>query len=659
LPGFLIMTQFFRNHPLIFLVSLVLLTAGCSFSLAEDITPPPGAVQSPVSSPRPAQISGPLYPLVSPDPANGAAIYAEKCAPCHGDTGKGDGPRASQLPSPVIPLGSPEVARQATPAGWYTMVTQGNLERFMPPFASLSDGERWDVVAYALSLSAPQAMVEQGAELYQANCAECHGKTGVGDGPQAAGLPASLPDITDQQFMAQKTAADFYQVVSNGAPPSMPAFADRLSDDERWALTAYLRSLTLHGSATTASAQDTSEPVETVSVTQEITPTGAKPAQGTPIAEAPDNLGKVVGSVVNASSGDIPTDLEIMLRGFDDMVMVLTQTTTLDAQGFFTFTNVEMPPGRAFIVTTDYDNSLYSSDVAIAQQNLPRLELPVTIYETSTDTSVLTADRLHLFFEPVDEKTMRIIELYILSNPTNKTLVPAGEGQPTVSFSLPEGATNLEFQDGALGGRYIKTEDGFGDTAPIRPGSGGYELLFAYEMPYDRKLDLVQTVPVPVGAVVVLVPENGIKVKGATLVDEGTRDVQGAQYRMYNGSSIPAGSNLSLTISGHPTSSSPSLTTGSSTNLVIGLAVFGIALIVAGVWIYRRSRVAADESVDEEEDLPADDFASESDSVETLMDAIIALDDQYQDGQLPENAYLERRAKLKERLNALMDDKKS
>jgi mono/diheme cytochrome c family protein len=653
------MTQFFRNHPLILFLLLALLTAGCSFSLAEDITPPPGAVQSPVSSPQPVQISGPLYPLVQPDPANGAAIFAEKCAPCHGDTGKGDGPRASQLPNPVIPIGTAEVARQATPARWYTMVTQGNLERFMPPFASLSDGERWDVVAYALSLSMPQTVVEQGAELYQSNCAECHGEKGAGDGPQAAGLAASLPNLTDQQFMAQKTANDLYQVVSNGAPPAMPAFTDRLSEDERWALAAYLRTLTFKSSTDTTSAQSTAEAAETLAATQGISQTGATPAEGTPVAEVMDNFGKVVGSVVNASGGEIPAGQEIMLRGFDDMVMVLTQTTTLDARGFFTFTNVEMPPDRAFIVTTDFENSLYSSDVAIAQKDLPTLELPLTIYETSTDTSVLTADRLHLFFEPVDDKTMRVIELYILSNPTNKTLVPAAEGQPTVSFSLPEGATNLEFQDGALGGRYIKTEDGFGDTAPIRPGSGSYELLFTYEMPYDRKLDLVQTVPVPVGAVVVLVPDNGLKVKGESLVDEGTRDVQGAQYRMYNGSSIPAGSNLSLTISGRPTSSNPSLTTGSSTNLVIGLGVFGIALIIAGVWIFRRSRVAADESEDEEQEQPADDFVSDSDSVETLMDAIIALDDQYQDGQLPENAYLERRAKLKERLNALMGDKKA
>ena len=102
---------------------------------------------------------------------------------------------------------------------------------------------------------------------------------------------------------------------------------------------------------------------------------------------------------------------------------------------------------------------------------------------------------------------MRVIQLYILSNPSSKTLVPSGEGEPTLSFELPEGATNLEFQDGALGERFIKTDKGFGDTISIRPGSGNYELLYAFEMPYERKLDLVQPLSLPVDAVVVMVPE--------------------------------------------------------------------------------------------------------------------------------------------------------
>jgi hypothetical protein len=341
------------------------------------------------------------------------------------------------------------------------------------------------------------------------------------------------------------------------------------------------------------------------------------------------------------------------------MQQVITQTTTLQPDGKYVFDNIEMPSGRAFMVVTNYKDTNYGSDVVVAEPDKQVLELPVAIYETTSDTSMLKADRLHIFLEFLDEKTVRVIELYVMSNPTNMTVIPPEEGKPTISFKLPEGATNLQFQDGELGGRYVQTADGFGDTVPIRPGSGSYELLYGYELPYDRKLDLIHPMAVPADAIVLLSPENGVKVKGESLVDAGTRDVQGAQYRLYNGGSLPAGSDLQLTVSGHPAAGgSPQLTAGSPTSTVIGLTVFGIALIVAGVWLFRRSR-ANGSATGEETEVDVADGEMEAILVnpDALVDAIIALDDLYQSGQLPESAYLERRAKLKERLKETLEEK--
>ena len=42
-----------------------------------------------------------------------------------------------------------------------------------------------------------------------------------------------------------------------------------------------------------------------------------------------------------------------------------------------------------------------------------------------------------------------------------------------------------------------------------------------------------------------------------------------------------------------------------------------------------------------------------AEDADTLMDAIIALDDQYHAGNLPEEAYLQRRAALKDKLRSL------
>jgi mono/diheme cytochrome c family protein len=241
------MDKFARMNGRFLLIITTLLTAlligGCSFSLAADITPPPGAEQVAVSRTQVSESTTDLYPLVPPNAARGKSIYVEKCAPCHGISGEGDGPRAAQLSNPVPALASIELSRQTSPARWYEIVTRGNLDRFMPPFPSLSDSQRWDVVAYALSLSSQQATIAEGQQLYQEKCAGCHGVNGKGDGVEAGSLPKAPTNLTDLAFSATRTGVDLYSSISIGISPAMPAFGNELSQAERWALVDYLRSL--------------------------------------------------------------------------------------------------------------------------------------------------------------------------------------------------------------------------------------------------------------------------------------------------------------------------------------------------------------------------------------------------------------------------------
>lgn len=145
---------------------VAVLVSGCNFTLASDVTPPPGYQDQPIVGSQPETTAGPLYPVVAPDPILGKAIFVEKCAPCHGAAGLGDGPRSQDLPNPVTPIGSVEVGRTATPTEWYNIVTEGNLERFMPPFPSLNARQRWDVIAYTLkSFTQPAKFRARGGAL--------------------------------------------------------------------------------------------------------------------------------------------------------------------------------------------------------------------------------------------------------------------------------------------------------------------------------------------------------------------------------------------------------------------------------------------------------------------------------------------------------------
>lgn len=620
---------------------LIALLAACNFSLAADVTPPPGYVPPPEipASPSPLAV---VFPLVPPDVTQGAAIYAEKCAPCHGPEGLGDGPQALSLPNPVTALGDPQVARAATPARWFKVVSEGNLERFMPPFRSLSERQRWDVVAYAFSLSVTPAEIEEGASLFIAHCASCHGESGRGDGPLAAAL--TVPDLTDQERMAGKSANDLFQVISNGVG-QMPAFAEQLNEGQIWALTAYLRSLTFV-SASEEAAPERPTPTQSSDSSSAATPVAEAAPQAT-------NLGAVSGVVTTADGSPAPAGLEVHLHAFDQRQLVFTATTTTAEGGVYRFDDLEMPAGRAFLTTVEFEGVVYGSQVVQAEQEATQLDLPLRVYPSSTDTSLLVVDRLHYFFEFVDERTLRVLELYIISNPSGKTVVATQAGEAVLTFSLPAGAQNLQFDEGALGERFIPLEGGFGDTFPVRPGIGEHQVLFSYELPYERKLELERPIPLFTQAVIILVPQDGIRIKGAGLEDAGTRQIQGTTYHLYNGTAMPAGSVLQLTISGSPSRSTAFWTRGPSTNLLIGALSLGMALLLAGAWLYRRNRLAAPLPVGgtvEREQLS---------SAEAVMDAILALDDLYQEGKLPEEAYRQRRAALKQQLKDLLEKPES
>ncbi len=81
------------HRVIVFNLALAFVLAACSFSLAEDVTPPPGYQPPPPRPEEPAQVFAPSAPVQAPDPAQGAAIYVESCAPVMAPQGWGTGPR--------------------------------------------------------------------------------------------------------------------------------------------------------------------------------------------------------------------------------------------------------------------------------------------------------------------------------------------------------------------------------------------------------------------------------------------------------------------------------------------------------------------------------------------------------------------------------------
>jgi len=91
------------------------------------------------------------------------------------------------------------------------------------------------------------ASIARGQGLYEAHCVACHGESGRGDGPQAAGLSPKPADFTSGHTDSHPDG-DVYYWIKNGIPNSaMPAFGSQLSDEEAWNLVNYIRRLSAQG----------------------------------------------------------------------------------------------------------------------------------------------------------------------------------------------------------------------------------------------------------------------------------------------------------------------------------------------------------------------------------------------------------------------------
>ncbi len=106
----------------------------------------------------------------------------------------------------------------------------------------------------SLILSAPARAEELDLVLakavYEQNCARCHGATGQGDGMDAKRMSPMPRNLADGIFKFRTTASgtpptdqDLFRTISTGLPGSrMPDF-QRLSEETRWQLVGYVKTL--------------------------------------------------------------------------------------------------------------------------------------------------------------------------------------------------------------------------------------------------------------------------------------------------------------------------------------------------------------------------------------------------------------------------------
>jgi mono/diheme cytochrome c family protein len=90
-------------------------------------------------------------------------------------------------------------------------------------------------------VAANQDSIGAGEKVYTKRCLSCHGKSGNGDGPDAADLGIHPAKFSDPRLRKESDGA-FYWKITVGKKP-MPHYGGRLSEADRWNVINYIRTL--------------------------------------------------------------------------------------------------------------------------------------------------------------------------------------------------------------------------------------------------------------------------------------------------------------------------------------------------------------------------------------------------------------------------------
>jgi mono/diheme cytochrome c family protein len=552
-------------------------------------------------------------PTQPPDAAEGLATFSERCSNCHGERALGDGE-----------LASPEYMRTAVPALMFETVTNGRVENGMPPFGPvstdpLSDEERWNALAAVFSLGTPLESVEQGQASYEASCLACHGENGQGDGPEAAGLATPAGDLSAVDYWFNTSNQAVFDTLSGD---QITAHEFDLTEDELWSIIDYMRTLS-YGYVDALAAF---RPLE---------------------------AGAIGGLVTNGSRADESvTDGTVRLSAFTrDLEVTLTMSNTLDADGRYQFEVTDVPQDWFYRVGVEYNGIEFGSDFGQLSFVEPELDLPVTVYEKSSNPGAISIGQLHIVLQ-FFEGQVQVSELYVANN--NEAAVFIGENsdadQGTFTISVPENAQGLDFQRGfgsldsfVPANEVVQTASGWADTLPVRPGPNSLTLLASYFLPYEEGATISHPLNYAANAVNLVMPDVGVELDPVgNWVSGGQQTLESGSFISYGQADLSVNSTLTLNLTGKPrqtTNTTGSLVRDNATELLIGGGVALIAVAI-GAFALRQWRAEPVEIWDEEE----------------LLQSIADLDDEFDAGLILEAEYLEEREALKEELLALWEE---
>jgi hypothetical protein len=254
------------------------------------------------------------------------------------------------------------------------------------------------------------------------------------------------------------------------------------------------------------------------------------------------------GRVLRTVAGDsIPVaGARVLLHRVGRAVQGPVDSTVTDRRGAFRF-RFAADTSAVYLTSSRYAGIEYFSPAVHLDPALPDTALRIVVSDTTSRAPVELAARHVVIAEAGQDGRRGVLDLILLRNRGDRTLVSPDSVRPAWSVPLPSGTFGLELGEGDASPDALRRQgDRLQLFAPIAPGEK--QLIIQYGLPGTAR---AVTLPFEQAAdfVDVLVADPAAKVTGGTLAPADTEVIQGRTYRRWMGS-VPAGAQVRIALGG-------------------------------------------------------------------------------------------------------------
>ena len=187
--------------------------------------------------------------------------------------------------------------------------------------------------------------------------------------------------------------------------------------------------------------------------------------------------GNVQGQIVNGTKDAKPSStagLTVTLYVADmNAQSTITKTAQADTNGRFAFSNIQFISTTRMLATANYLGIDYASDILAFDGITTTVPASVTVYETTTDPSVVQVAQTH-FVVDVQTGLLNVLEVVQVTNGSDRAFVGTdaiGPHRITLPMPILAGATDIQFESQDADATTIRGTRVLSYTLPFQPGN--------------------------------------------------------------------------------------------------------------------------------------------------------------------------------------------